>query len=161
MYVRREPVKCPVISEGFVRIGDVDTHVKAISFDSGGLCESLISKKIVDANRKEWQPYLKRIRSRVKLGGTKVQQDVSEQLTLSPTMIDFDLQEHTATFRAHVWEMDELDMIVGLYDIIDKFSNLFIQFINNGVKEHMKHKKLDAGSVNSVQVEETKIYEST
>ena len=53
MYVRREPVKCPVISEGFVRIGDVDTHVKAILFDSGGLCDSLISKKIVDANRKE------------------------------------------------------------------------------------------------------------
>ena len=35
-------------------------------------------------------------------------------------------------------------MIVGLYDIIDKFSNLFIQFINNGVKEHMKHKKVRA-----------------
>ena len=84
----------------------------------------------------------------VKLGGTKVQQDVNEQLTLSLSVIDFSLQEHTATFKVHVWEMDELDMIVGLYDIIDNFSDLLIQFITNGVSEHLKRKELDRGSVN-------------
>ena len=53
MYVRREPVKCPVISEDFVTVGSVDTHVRSVLFDSGGLCDSLISKRLVDANRSE------------------------------------------------------------------------------------------------------------
>ena len=152
LYVRREPVRCPVISGGFVTVGSSDTHVKSVLFDSGGLCDSLISKKIVDANRKEWQPYLKKIRTSVKLGGTKSQQEVSEQLILSLTVIDFDLHEHTATFKAHVWDMDELDMIVGLYDIINKFNDLFIQFITNGVKEHLKRNELS--SSNTLQTEE-------
>jgi hypothetical protein len=117
------------MSEGFVCVADVDTHISSILFDSGGLCDSMISKKLVDANREQWRPYLKKIRTTVKLGGTRAKQDVNEQMTLSLTVIDFNLQEHTATFQAHVWEMDELDMIVGLYDIIDKFSDLFIQFI--------------------------------
>ena len=146
-------MRCPVISEGFVRIGDVDIHVSSILFDSGGLCDSMISKRLVDANRREWQPYLKRIRTSVKLGGTKAQQDVNEQLTLSLKVIDFNLQKHTATFKAHVWDMEELDMIVGLYDIIDKFSDLFIQFITNGVKEHLRRKDSDQRSLNSLHVE--------
>jgi hypothetical protein len=40
--------------------------------------------------------------------------------------------------------MNDLDVIVGLYDIIDKFSDLFLQFIQKAVETHNKNTGLHA-----------------
>ena len=158
LHVGRERVKCPVISEGIVTVGDKEVHVKAVLFDSGGLCESLISKKLVDANREKWLPYITTTNAAVKLGDGRTAKKVSEQITINLGVVDFELVEHSASFKALVWDMDDLDLIVGLYDIIDKFGDLFLQFINKAIETHFRQPE---GTLSAIQEENISDIEST
>ena len=158
LHVGRDRVKCPVISEGVVTVGDKEVHVKSVLFDSGGLCESLISKKLVDANREQWLPYITTINAAVKMGDGRTAKKVTEQIIINLGVIDFELVEHSATFKALVWDMDDLDMIAGLYDIIDKFGDLFLQFINKAIETHVRQPE---ASLNAIQGESITKIEST
>ena len=135
MYVYRGGRECPVITEGWVKANKEEAHVQAILWDSGGLCDSLISKKLVDARREEWKDSIQETRQTLKLGDSETKKRVSESIEIELTVLDRELKQHTATLKALVWDMEDLDLIVGLDDCLSEFGDFYLELVKNGVAD--------------------------
>ena len=107
----------------------------------------MINKRIVDKNREAWREFIAPVASKLKLADGKTIAPVSEKITMQLTMLDANLKEHTCTFTALVMEMDGLDFIIGLYDIIDKYGELYLEIISRAVAKRASEKAEEADQV--------------
>ena len=122
--------RSPVVTEGWIKVSEVDVHVCGILFDSGALHKSFISEELVSKYKDSWDSGISKVNRAVRLGDNKTVKSVTEQVRLNLTVLDSELQEHSGDIDAYVWSMPGLDFIVGLPDIISSFKEVFVRMLD-------------------------------
>jgi hypothetical protein len=92
---------------------------------------SYISKSFINKNRHILRDNIKKNDGFVKLGDNKTIVKVDETIQLPVSFIDNNLKEHVAEVNFVVWEMNDMNMIIGLPDILNHYLDLFIEMLKN------------------------------
>jgi hypothetical protein len=104
-----------------------------ILFDSGAIHASFIDPKLVARYRKMFEPFICPIKGSINLGDARTtHSSVSDVITLKPSFVDDDLQEHRGTVELVVFETGS-HIIIGLPDIARTFGTLFIKMIQKAM----------------------------
>jgi hypothetical protein len=117
--------------DGILKIANDEVMITNILFDSGALHSSYISKSFINKNRHILKDNIKKNDGFVKLGDNKTVVKVDETIQLPVSFIDNNLKEHIAEVNFVVWEMNDMNMIIGLPDILNHYLDVFIEMLKS------------------------------
>ena len=120
--------------EGEFKCGDVVVKMFDILFDSGALHHSFINSKFVERYRHVWSHAIRPHNTIVKLADQKTLVKTSEVILGELSFVSGGGREFTGQIEPIVWKMQDMDLILGLPDIIKNYITLFFLMLKQ--KQH-------------------------
>jgi len=138
--------------EGEFKCGNITVKMFDILFDSGALHHSFIKAEIVEKNREHWGHAIRPHETTVKLADQKTLIKTSEMIAGELSFVSDGGREHKGQIDAIVWNMKDMDLILGLPDIIKNFITLFFLML----KQHQNELNASAEFVTDMRPGETR-----
>ena len=115
--------------EGEFDVNDDCAKMFSVLFDSGAVHRSYISKEIVEAHREAWKSNILPYNSTVRLADQWTTVRTTEMVRGKLSFVFDNGVEISGDIDAVVWEMPQMDFILGLPDILIHFLELFISML--------------------------------